>query len=88
MDNPRAAVPNEPGYRSVSLGRPPHSELHSGHAADALPKATYNKYICQKKEKLEYISVSSVQPSTHNLQVNPFPVYNKASEDKMLHNAR
>ena len=57
-----------------------------------LSKATYNQYICQKEEKL-YIAVGTVStlssqnvPSTNNCQFNPFPVYNKAIQDKMLHN--
>ena len=27
-------------------------------------------------------------PSTNNCLVNPFPIYNKDSYDKMLHNAK
>ena len=33
----------------------------TGRLADGLSKATSNKYICQKKEKQEYIAVSSLQ---------------------------
>ena len=52
-----------------------------------LPKATYNKYTCQKKEKQQYITVGTVRIFTENVkcqalkicQVNPFPVYNKDS---------
>ena len=52
--------------------------LHLGHLADALPKTTYNKCICQKKLK-QYITVGKVmifvEPSA---KVNPFPEYNQA----------
>ena len=58
-------------------------------AETLLSNATDNKYICQKKVKQQYISVGTVRkvPSTNNHYVNPFPVYNRDSEDKTLHNA-
>ena len=33
-----------------------------------LSKATYNKYICQKKEKQQYITVGTVRMTTYNIQ--------------------
>ena len=45
---------------------------------------TDNQYICQKKEKQQYIAVGTakmfIEPSAkHYQKVYPFPVYNKDS---------
>ena len=34
--------------------------LHLGHLHMLLSKATYNEYICQTKEKRQYIAVGTV----------------------------
>ena len=35
--------------------------LCSGRLADTLSRVTYNKYISQKKEKLQYVAVSTLR---------------------------